>query len=94
METKKESLKKISKSKALELMSNNKGHFFTAIFIDKDGERRTINCQYLKDQKQSPLGYCKVRELNKLKRGEESIRQINLQTLISLSIGGQKYHVR
>jgi len=82
---------KLSKKKALEYMSNNKGHFFTAIFIDKDGERRTINCQYLKDQKQSVMGYVLVKEASKLRKGEDAIRSINLQTLKEIHIGGIKY---
>lgn len=91
MKTKKEKFKKLSRTKALELMSNNKGHFFTAVFIDKDNEVRTINCQYLKDQKQSVLGYVLVRECNKLRKGEDAIRNVNLQSLKELHIGGVKY---
>ena len=84
---------KLGKRKALEYMSNNKGRFFTATFIDKDGKQRTINCQYLKYQAETVLGYVKVREAIKMKAGENSIRQINLQTLVSLFIAKQKYHI-
>jgi hypothetical protein len=53
---------KISRKKALELMQNNKGRFFTATFIKKDkngkaGEERTINCQYIKDQGDIPSNH-------------------------------------
>jgi len=86
--------KSISKTKALELMENNKGHFFTATFIAKKGER-TINCQYLKDQGRSSLGYVKVREAIKAKMDpKDSIRNINLQTLKSLKIAGNTYRVK
>lgn len=101
--------KTISKSKALELMETNKGHFFTATFIAKKGER-TINCQYLKDQTYSKLGYVKVKEAAKAKAykeaamkakaskkaaiKEDSIRQINLQTLRALKIAGNSYKVK
>lgn len=83
--------RKLSKKKALEYMSNNKGHFFTAVFVDKEGKDRKINCQYLKDQKQSPLGYVLVRECNKLRKGEDAIKSVNLQSLKELHIAGIKY---
>ena len=101
--------KSISKTKALELMQNNKGHFFTATFISKKGER-TINCQYLKDQAHSNLGYVKVKEAIKAKAAKEAaekarasnkkiakpdcIRHINLQTLKKLKIAGNVYRVK
>ena len=85
----------ISKTKALELMENNKGHFFTATFIDKKNKERTMNCQYLKDQTYSKLGYVKVREAIKAKmKPEDAIRQVNLQTLKALRIAGNSYKVK
>lgn len=88
-------VKTISKTKALELMENNKGHFFTATFIDKKNEERTMNCQYLKDQTYSKLGYVKVKEAIKAKMtANDAIRQINLQTLKSLKIAGNSYKVK
>jgi hypothetical protein len=87
--------KTISKTKALELMENNKGHFFTATFIDKKNEERTMNCQYLKDQAHSKLGYVKVKEAIKAKmKPKDSIRQINMQTLKKLRIAGNSYTVK
>jgi hypothetical protein len=86
--------KTIGRTKALELMENNRGHFFTATFISKKGER-TINCQYLKDQTYSKLGYVKVKEAIKAKMASgDAIRQINLQTLKSLKIAGNVYKVK
>lgn len=87
-------VKRISKTKALDLMKNSKGHFFTAVFVKKDGMERVINCQYLKDQDISSLGLIKVKETGKLKLNENPIRQINLQTLKQLSVGGQVYKIR
>lgn len=85
----------ISRTKALDLMKNNKGHFFTATFMKKDGSTRTINGQYLKDQGSSNLGYVKVKESGKLKTDpNDSTRQINLQTLQVLKIAGKTYKVR
>jgi len=102
--------KTISKTKALELMKNNKGHFFTATFIKKEGDVRTMNCQYLKDQSTSELGYVKVKEAIKAKVAknaakkavaskkrmpkEDAIRQINIQTLKELKIAGNSYKVK
>ena len=102
--------KTISKTKALELMENNRGHFFTATFITKEGELRTMNCQYLKDQSNSKLGYVKVKEAIKAKVAKEAakkakaakkkvakpdvIRNINMQTLKTLKIAGNSYKVK
>lgn len=85
----------ISRKKAYELMTNNKGHFFTATFIDKKDKERIMNCQYMKSNQDTlTLGYIKVRESNKLKSGDNPIRQINLQTLKSLKIAGSFYKIR
>lgn len=84
---------RISRSKALEMMENSKGHFFTATFVSKKGER-TINCQYLKDQSRSKLGFVKVKEAIKAKLDpKDAIRQINLQTISRLSIAGNSYKI-
>ena len=85
---------RISRQRALNMISNNKGHFFTAVFTKQNGEERTINCQYLKDQKNKSLGYVMVKEVQKMKDGTNSIRQINMQTLRKLRIGGQTYTIR
>lgn len=92
--TKTVGVKKISRTKALDLLKNSKGHFFTAVFVKKDNTDRTINAQYIKDQTPSVLGLVKVRETSKLKANENPIRQININTLKSLSIGGEIYKIR
>ena len=84
----------INRTKALSLMQNNHGHFFTADFIDKNGEPRTMNCQYLKDQTTSPLGYVKVKEQALVRKGEPAIRSVNLQTLKTLRIAKVNYKLR
>lgn len=86
---------RISRTKAYDMMKNNKGRFFTAVFIKKDGTERTINCQFLKDQTELNMGYIKVRETSKLKMNpKDSTRQINLQTLKRIKIGGVEYKIR
>lgn len=97
----------ISRTKALEMMKGNKGHFFTATFQKKAakgktvGEMRTINCQYMTQQKDTPLGYIKVKEGKLLKQVKNSngnendaIRSINLQTLVALKIANKIYKVK
>lgn len=86
--------KTISRTAALRLMMNAKGQFFTVVFTKKDGSDRTINCQYLKDQKELQIGYVKVKDLAKMKTSKDCIRNVNLQTLKSMNIGGKTYKVR
>jgi hypothetical protein len=86
--------KPISKSKAHDLMLNNKGHFYTAEFITKAGNLRVMNCQTLKVQT-SKLGYVQVKEASKMRTDPtKAIRNINLQTLQYLKIGGVAYKVK
>lgn len=85
--------KSISRTQALELMKNNKGHFFTAVFVTKEDKLRTINGQYLKDQGDSVLGYVKVTESSKAKKKSNAVRNVNLQTLQLLKIGKKIFNV-
>lgn len=85
--------KRISRTKALSLMANNKGHFFTATFIKANGDERTINCQFMKDQKSAAAGCIMVREAQKMKDGVNPIRQINIGTLKALKIKGEALKV-
>lgn len=86
---------KISRQKALDMIKDNKGHFFTAVFVKKDGTDRKINAQYLKDQQDMSLGYIKVREASKLKSTpNDCTRNVNLQTLKSLKIKGNEYTIK
>lgn len=84
----------ISRTKALKLIEESRGHFFTVVFTTKNGTERQMNAQYLKDQK-STLGYIKVRETGKLKTSPDNcIRNVNIQTLKKLSIDGTLYTIR
>jgi hypothetical protein len=85
---------RISRSKAMDLMLGNKGYFFTAEFVKKDGEVRIMNCQCLKDQ-DPKLGYVKVKEASLMRSDPaKAVRNINIQTLKSLKIGGVAYKVK
>ena len=85
---------KISRKKALELMKNNKGRFFTAVFIKKDNTTRVMNCAYITNQTTSDLGYVKVKETSQLILKKPAIRNLNLQTLTELRIGGVMYTIK
>ncbi len=86
---------KLTRTQALKLMENNKGRFFTAIFTKKDGTTRTMNCRYLKDQSLSQLGYVKVvDEALRKSNPNDCTRNINLQTLQVLAIGGTQYKIK
>ena len=85
--------KRISKTKAMELMIGNKGHFFTAEFEKKNGDLRVMNCQALKKQT-SKLGYITVKEASQMRKDPtKAVRNINLQTITGLRIGGVSYKV-
>lgn len=81
----------ISRTKAVDMIQNSKGHFFTVIFIKKDGSERTMNCQYSSRSSQSNarLGYVTVTETN-----NKTPKNVNTQTIKALSIGGTLYKVR
>ena len=84
----------ISRVKAMEMMENNKGRFFSAEFISKKNKTRVINCQYLPNQGESKLGYVKVREASKMRiKASNNIRQVNMQTIKYLRLGGTTYKV-
>ena len=80
----------ISRTDALNLMRNNKGKFFSAVFVTKKATLRTINGQY---QGTTELGYVIVAENGKRRKKEQALRNINLQTLEMLSIGGKTFNV-
>lgn len=85
----------ISRTKALSLMQNNKGHFFTAVFVKKDGTDRKMNCQYMADQGTQALGYVKVKDMVLRKIDpNDCIRNLNLQTLKEIKIAGKFYKVK
>lgn len=91
---KKVKVKKISKTKALDLMMNNKGHFFTAEFTKKNGDLRVMNCQVTDKDQDTKLGYVTVKEAALMRTDPKNAhRKINLQTLKALKIGGVAYKV-
>jgi hypothetical protein len=83
----------IDKAKALDLMKNNNGHFFTATFIDDNGNTKSMNCQYSQNlQDPNRPNIVIVRESGMLiKKQTNFTEEINLLTLKQLNIGKQKY---
>lgn len=78
---------KISRTKALELIQNSNGKFFTVTFIKKDGTRRVLNGQYTPDMGVSPLGYILVRDISAVRRNEDKkVKNVNLQTIESITL--------
>jgi len=84
-------MKKINRTQALELMKGNKGHFFTVRFFKKNNEKRTLNGKYVSHDN---LGYVKVSEMSKKKKGERDVRNVNLQTIFALKAGGIEYKIQ
>lgn len=86
---------KVSKTKALDLMQNSKGKFFTVTFNKKgDGTVRTLNCQYMAGQKITG-NIIKVKEASLLlKKDPNPMRSFDLNTLKKLSISGQVYNIK
>lgn len=90
----KKGMKSISKSKAMNLMLNSHGNFFTVEFIKKDGSPRVMNCLCKKDQDTS-LGYIEVKEAALLRKDpKNAIRRVNMQTLTMVKVGGVSYKVK
>lgn len=82
---------RISRSKAIDMIENSAGHFFTVTFTKKDGSHRVMNCQYSKQrtQQNAKLGYITVVELS-----SKTPKNVNTQTLASISMGGVVYKIR
>jgi len=87
----------ISKEQAKSLIENNNSEIFKVTFVKKDGTIRDMVCRrgvtsHLKGGvlKYDPkaLGYVVVFDMAK-----EDYRMINLNTLISVNMGGQKFEI-
>jgi hypothetical protein len=81
------STSRISRSKALEMIQESKGKFFTVKFISKKGERE-MNCQFNAKTQQGKLGYLTVTDVVLREH-----RNINLQTLKELRINKKNYRI-
>ena len=85
---------RISRSKALDLIKNSNGKFFTVTFIKKDGTRRVMNGQHTSDMGTSSLGYINVKDITAVRRKESAtIKSVNLQTIETIRLGKTTYKV-
>ena len=85
---------RISRSKALDMIKNSNGKFFTVTFIKKDGTRRVMNGQHTSDMGVSSLGYINVKDMTAVRRKESAtIKSVNLQTIETIRLGKTTYKV-
>ena len=91
----------ISRDEAKQLIKETKGKIFTVIFIKKDGSERTMNARlgvkvYLRGGQLAydaeSKGLLPVYDMQI--SGENAYRMINLNTILSLKIGGNTYTVQ
>jgi len=82
-------MSKISKTKALALLQSSAGQFVSVTFKTKAGKERKMTGRY---QGATAQGYVKFLE-NKTKNIPGGMKNVNLQTLSCLSIGGQTLKV-
>lgn len=80
--------KRIGRKKALEIIQNTNGKFFSVTFEKKNGENRLMGVQYVKGTKPDPLGYVLLRDLKAKKS-----KSVNLQTLSEIKTNNILYKV-
>lgn len=80
-------MKKISKTKAVQLIEENKGKFFTVTFTKKDNTLRTINC-VRKTGATTKLGHLNVYSIQ-----DKEYRNIDTRTISELKLDNQQYKV-
>ncbi len=78
---------RVSRQKAVEVINSTNGKFFTVTFITKSGTTRTINGNVR--NKPNRLGYINVYSVK-----DEGYRNVNSQTIKSLSFNKVNYIVR
>lgn len=81
-------IRRVSRTKMLEVLNGTKGRFFTSTHIGTDKQPHVINGIRFKEQN-SPMGYILVHSCSK---GE--CRNINPQTITDLKFGGVHYKVK
>jgi len=90
-------VKTLNKLEAYMKILDTKGKIFTAEFVKKDGEFRTMNCRLgvVKDVSGKGMSYKPLQRLllPVFDMQKQEYRMINLNTMYSLKIGGVKYRV-
>lgn len=78
----------IDANKALSLMQNNSGHFFTA-FVKENGNVEVLNCQYVRNRQDLNAPNSVVVKLRK--KAVDSFKTFELSNLTELSINKQSF---
>jgi len=81
--------KRIGRNKALEIIQNTKGKFFSVKFTKKNSDKRLMGVQYAKCTKADPLGYVRLKELK-----TQVTKSINLQTLSEIKANNILYKIK
>lgn len=81
--------KRIGRTKALDIIQNTNGKFFSVRFEKKNGEDRLMGVQYVKGTKPDPLGYVRLKELK-----TQITKSVNLQTLSEIKTNNTLYKVK
>jgi hypothetical protein len=85
---------RISRTKALDVIQNSNGKFFTVTFTKKDGSQRVMNGQHTSDMGISPLGYILVKDITALRKKEvTTIKSVNLQTIKSIKLNNTLFKI-
>jgi 2',3'-cyclic-nucleotide 2'-phosphodiesterase (5'-nucleotidase family) len=79
---------KISKTKAIDLLTNTGGRYFGVTFTKKDGLIRKMTCKLEQEAKPSKLGYLTVVDVK-----ESTPKSLNLQTLSEIRMNKVIYVV-
>jgi len=79
---------RISRTKAINLLSNTNGRFFGVTFTKKDGTVRKMKCKVENEVKPTPLGYLTVVDVK-----EATHKSLNLQTLSEIRMNKNVYLV-
>lgn len=79
---------RISRTNVVELIKSNSGKFFTVEFVKKNNTNRTINC-IMKNNGLTRLGYLNVWSIQ-----DKGYRNIDIRTIRTVNIQGQKLTVR
>lgn len=80
----------ISKSKALELMQNSKGKFFSVTFVKQDKTSRKMQAKYDSNVSLNPLGFIVLKDVC----DNNQLKNVNLQQLTELKINKKTYKVK
>jgi len=81
--------KRIGRNKALQIIQETNGKFFSVKFEKKNGDERLMGVQYVKGTKPDPLGYVRLKELK-----TQITKSVNLQTLSEIKANNTLYKVK